>query len=98
LKQYYQELILDWDVDGLDKDLMQEDSINESLHQPGNLYRLPIKEHGGGNCPSWIGVNLSVRTLEYLQLTDIPWINSAPLGEVWLVDEHCADYKLHILG
>jgi hypothetical protein len=97
-KKYLQELILNWDTDRLYKDTMQEDHILESLQPHRNLYRLSIKGHGGANCPSWLGVNLSVRTLEYLELTDIPWTNFPPLGEVWMVDEHGADCKSHMPG
>ena len=31
-------------------------------------------------------------------MCDVPWTNFAPLGEVWLSDEHGADCKNHIAG
>jgi hypothetical protein len=98
-KHYLQELILDWDIDCSNKDPIQEESILESLRPHINPYKLSLKGHGGGNCPSWLGVNLSGRTLESLQLCDVPWTNFPPLlGEVWLIDEHGADCKSHISG
>jgi hypothetical protein len=38
--------------------------------------------HGGENRPSWLNMNLLVRTLESLQLNDAPWTNFPSLGSV----------------
>ena len=75
-----------------------QDNISESLRPNSSLYKLYIKGHGGENRPSWLDVNISVRTLESLQLNDARWTKFPSLGEVWLVDEHGVEYKSRTLG
>ena len=74
------------------------DNIFKSLGPNSSLYKLYIKGHGGENRPSWLDVNISVRTLESLQLNDARWTKFPSLGEVWLVDEHGVEYKSRTLG
>ncbi|KAK8449706.1 hypothetical protein SEVIR_7G260050v4 [Setaria viridis] len=88
-KHHLQELVLDWDIDRLDKDPIGEENILESLMPHSNLYKLSIIGHGGDTCPSWLGMNLSVKTLESLQLSNVCWKTFPPLGEMWFVGEHC---------
>jgi hypothetical protein len=88
-KHYLQELILHWDVNRSDKDPVGEESILESLMPHSNLYKLSITGHGGDTCPSWLGMNLSVKTLGSLRLSNVSWRTFPPLGEMWFVGEHC---------
>ncbi|CAL5014768.1 unnamed protein product [Urochloa decumbens] len=86
-KHHLQELTLDWDINRSNKDPAGEENILESLRPHSNLYKLSITGHAGDSCPSWLGMNLSVKTLESLQLTNVSWKKFPPLGELWFVDE-----------
>ncbi|OEL36026.1 hypothetical protein BAE44_0002960, partial [Dichanthelium oligosanthes] len=97
-KQHLQELILDWNTNRSNKDPMHEENVLESLRPHSNLYRQSINGHGGATCPSWFGVNLSVKELECLQLSDVSWTNLPPIGEFWLVDEHGEERRSYIQG
>ncbi|KAK8449726.1 hypothetical protein SEVIR_7G261875v4 [Setaria viridis] len=88
-KHHLQELVLDWDINRSDKDPIGEENILESLMPHSNLYKLSITGHGGDTCPSWLGTNLSVKTLESLRLSNVSWKTFPPLGEMWFVGEHC---------
>uniref|UniRef100_K3Y4N7 AAA+ ATPase domain-containing protein n=1 Tax=Setaria italica TaxID=4555 RepID=K3Y4N7_SETIT len=88
-KHHLQELVLDWDINRSDKDPIGEENILESLMPHSNLYKLSITGHGGDTCPSWLGTNLSVKTLESLRLSNVCWKTFPPLGEMWFVGEHC---------
>ncbi|CAL5070130.1 unnamed protein product [Urochloa decumbens] len=94
-KHHLQDLILEWDIDRSNKDPVGEENILESLRPHSNLYKLSITGHAGDSCPSWLGMNLLVKTLESLQLTNVSWKKFPPLGELWFVDEHgeeCLSY------
>ncbi|XP_022684147.1 putative disease resistance protein RGA3 isoform X2 [Setaria italica] len=88
-KHRLQVLMLDWDINRSDKDPIGEENILESLMPHSNLYKLSISGHGGDTCPSWLGMNLSVKTLESLRLSSVSWKIFPPLGEMWFVGEHC---------
>ncbi|KAK8449711.1 hypothetical protein SEVIR_7G258475v4 [Setaria viridis] len=88
-KHHLQELVLDWDINRSDKDPIGEENILESLMPHSNLYKLSIAGHGGDTCPSWLGTNLSVKTLESLRLSNVSWKTFPSLGEMWFVGEHC---------
>lgn len=38
-------------------------------------------------CPSWLGVNLSIKNLASLRLEDVDWKTFPPVGKLWLVNE-----------
>uniref|UniRef100_K3Y4P7 AAA+ ATPase domain-containing protein n=1 Tax=Setaria italica TaxID=4555 RepID=K3Y4P7_SETIT len=88
-KHHLQELVLDWDINRSDKDPIGEENILECLMPHSNLYKLSITGHGGDTCPSWLGMNLSVKTLDSLRLSSVSWKTFPPLGEMWFVGEHC---------
>ncbi|XP_024315884.1 putative disease resistance protein RGA3 isoform X2 [Brachypodium distachyon] len=76
-KKYLHELLLEWSNNAAP----QEEDILESLVPHQNLQHLCIKGHGGANCPSWLGRNLSVKNLESLCLCDVSWNTLPPLGD-----------------
>ncbi|RCV37834.1 hypothetical protein SETIT_8G093900v2 [Setaria italica] len=88
-KHHLQDLVLDWDINRSNKDPIGEENILESLMPHSNLWKLSITGHGGDTCPSWLGMNLSVKTLESLRLSNVSWKTFPPLGEMWFVGEHC---------
>nr|TKW00249.1 hypothetical protein SEVIR_8G096200v2 [Setaria viridis] len=88
-KHHLQDLVLDWDINRSNKDPIGEENILESLMPHSNLCKLSITGHGGDTCPSWLGMNLSVKTLESLRVSNVSWKTFPPLGEMWFVGEHC---------
>uniref|UniRef100_A0A0A9CQ91 R13L1/DRL21-like LRR repeat region domain-containing protein n=1 Tax=Arundo donax TaxID=35708 RepID=A0A0A9CQ91_ARUDO len=85
-KYLLHKLTLEWDVNQCDRDPAREESVLEILRPHSNLLELCIKGHGGGTCPSWLGVNLSVRNLESLHLDGVAWKVFPPIGDLWLVN------------
>uniref|UniRef100_A0A0E0LFG6 AAA+ ATPase domain-containing protein n=1 Tax=Oryza punctata TaxID=4537 RepID=A0A0E0LFG6_ORYPU len=83
-KSHLHKLILHWST----KDCSQDEPILESLKPHNNLQELKIKGHGGANCPSWLGVNLSIKGLQSLSLHGLDWNEFPPIGELWLVNQH----------
>ncbi|KAK1677354.1 hypothetical protein QYE76_038202 [Lolium multiflorum] len=92
-KKHLREIILQWDVKHPNKDPVQEENILESLVPHSSLEELRIIGHGGTSCPSWLCMNLSVRSLESLCLDDVSWKNLPPLGQLWMVDDLGEDYQ-----
>lgn len=86
-KNYLHRLLLEWDINRSNKDPIAEENVLESLTPPSNLQHLCIRGHGGTNCPTWLGRNLSVRSLESLHLNNVSWKKIPPLGELYLVNE-----------
>uniref|UniRef100_A0A0D9WTY9 Uncharacterized protein n=1 Tax=Leersia perrieri TaxID=77586 RepID=A0A0D9WTY9_9ORYZ len=66
----------------------ENEQVLENLKPHSNLRELHIKGHGGATCPSWLGVNLSIKDLNSLGLHGVDWKKFPPLGELWLVDKH----------
>lgn len=92
-KTHLHELILRWDNGHSNKDPTQEERVLESLKPTSNLLKLCISGHAGFTCPSWLGANFSVPSLEFFRLDDVSWKNLPPLGEMWLVDEQGKEYQ-----
>ncbi|PVH36434.1 hypothetical protein PAHAL_6G072800 [Panicum hallii] len=86
-KSRLHKLELEWNISRTNKDPTREKDVLESLRPHSNLQNLCIKGHGGINCPTWLGANLCVKNLEYLELHNMPWIDLPPLGDMFLVDE-----------
>jgi hypothetical protein len=82
-KRHIHELQLKWD--GIQS--TDEDQVLEGLKPHSNLLKLSIYRHGGTTCPSWLGLNLSVKNLEYLCLYDVAWDKFPPIGELQSVSE-----------
>jgi hypothetical protein len=87
-KSRLHKLILDWDIKRSTNDPSQEEHILENLKPHSNLLELHINGHGGATCPSWLGVNLSMKGLKSLRLNCVDWNNFPPIGELSLVNEH----------
>uniref|UniRef100_A0A0E0AE60 AAA+ ATPase domain-containing protein n=1 Tax=Oryza glumipatula TaxID=40148 RepID=A0A0E0AE60_9ORYZ len=83
-KSHLHKLILHWST----KDRSQDEHILESLKPHNNLQELQIEGHGGATCPSWLGVNLSIKGLQSLSLHGLDWNKFPPIGELWLVNQH----------
>uniref|UniRef100_A0A0E0E657 NB-ARC domain-containing protein n=1 Tax=Oryza meridionalis TaxID=40149 RepID=A0A0E0E657_9ORYZ len=83
-KSHLHKLILHWST----KNCSQDEHILESLKPHNNLQELQIEGHGGATCPSWLGVNLSIKSLQSLSLHGLDWNKFPPIGELWLVNEH----------
>ncbi|TVU16126.1 hypothetical protein EJB05_39677, partial [Eragrostis curvula] len=81
-KSHLRKLILKWDYG--EDNLILAEGIIESLKPHSNLQDLSIEGHTGTNCPSWLGANLSIKSLESLRLDRVSWNNFPPLGELWL--------------
>lgn len=96
--KYLRKLIMDWDSNRSNKDSTKEDQVLEGLLPSSNLRELCISGHGGTDCPSWLGANISNRHLELLQLHDVSWENLPPLGELCLVDENGGECKSYAQG
>lgn len=89
-KHHLQELILDWDIKRT-ANPMQEDNILECLKPHRNLQRLSIRGNAGVKCPTWLGVNFSVKLLEYLRLEHVAWEKIPPLGGLQMLNDHSKD-------
>ncbi|KAL6843980.1 hypothetical protein ACP4OV_025653 [Aristida adscensionis] len=87
-KNHLHELILEWDITRSNMDHIREEQVLESLKPSSNLLKLCIRGHGGRSCPSWLGVNLVVKSLESLHLDAIAWKTFPPIEELWLINEH----------
>ncbi|KAF2928401.1 putative disease resistance protein RGA1 [Oryza sativa Japonica Group] len=87
-KSRLHKLILDCDIKRLTKDSLQEEHILESLKPHSNLRELHINGRGGTTCPSWLGVNLSIKGLQTLRLDGVDWNKFPPLGKLLLINEH----------
>uniref|UniRef100_A0A0D9WTZ4 AAA+ ATPase domain-containing protein n=1 Tax=Leersia perrieri TaxID=77586 RepID=A0A0D9WTZ4_9ORYZ len=81
-KNHLDKLILDWST----KDCLEDEHILESLKPHDNLQELQIEGHGGTTCPSWLGVNLSIKGLRSLSLHGLDWNKFPPIGDLWLVN------------
>uniref|UniRef100_A0A0D9YQQ5 AAA+ ATPase domain-containing protein n=1 Tax=Oryza glumipatula TaxID=40148 RepID=A0A0D9YQQ5_9ORYZ len=77
-------LALSWDKCQASWD--KQDQVLENLRPCKSLKELFIIEHGGSTCPSWLGAELSVKSLETLHLSNVTWKNLPPIGEVCLVN------------
>jgi hypothetical protein len=86
-KNHLHELTLDWDMDGSDRVVEQEENIIESLVPHSNLHELCIQGHRGASCPSWLGGYLSVKNLESLSLCDVAWNTLPPLGDLGFIGD-----------
>ncbi|VAH02609.1 unnamed protein product [Triticum turgidum subsp. durum] len=101
-KNHLHKLILEWCIDGPNKNAEQEEHVIESLVPHSNLQDLCIRGHGGANCPSWLGRYLSVENLESLSLCDVSWSTLPPLGKLGFVageewQSHVSSQSFHIL-
>ncbi|TVU09058.1 hypothetical protein EJB05_42498, partial [Eragrostis curvula] len=85
-KKHLHKLILDWDINQSSKDPACEEQVLEGLKPNSNLSELYIIGHGGTMCPSWLGVNLSVKNLDSLSLNNVAWETFPPTGKLWLVN------------
>jgi len=83
-KGQLQELILCWDGHRSANDSAHEQDVLERLKPSRNLQKLSIRGHKGANCPSWLGMDLSVKSLESLCLEGVAWETFPPIGE-WSV-------------
>ncbi|KQK07523.1 putative disease resistance protein RGA1 isoform X1 [Brachypodium distachyon] len=88
-KKYLHELLLEWSNNAAP----QEEDILESLVPHQNLQHLCIKGHGGANCPSWLGRNLSVKNLKSLCLCDVSWNTLPPLGDFNFINDPGEGFK-----
>ncbi|EER96524.1 hypothetical protein BDA96_02G168100 [Sorghum bicolor] len=80
-KKNLNELILNWKKGMSNKDPQREEQVLEGLKPHSNLQKLSIRGHGGGTCPSWLGPNLSVHSLESLSLDSVDWKTFPPIGD-----------------
>uniref|UniRef100_A0A0E0PED1 AAA+ ATPase domain-containing protein n=1 Tax=Oryza rufipogon TaxID=4529 RepID=A0A0E0PED1_ORYRU len=85
-KNHLLKLALSWDKCQASRYPDKEDQVLENLRPCNNLKELFIIEHGGSTCPSWLGAELSVKSLETLHLSNVTWKNLPPIGEVCLVN------------
>lgn len=83
-KNHLEKLTLKWGVYGENANSVHE-HVLESLKPHSNLLDLQIEGHRGATCPSWLGDNHSVKSLESLRLHDVGWKTLPPLGEMWFV-------------
>ncbi|WVZ94583.1 hypothetical protein U9M48_040462 [Paspalum notatum var. saurae] len=90
-KNHLHSLTLEWNGDERNNDLAYEEKALEILIPHSNLRELCIRRHGGHTCPSWLGANLSVNSLEYLCLDDVDWKLFPPIGELRLADASCEE-------
>jgi len=97
-KRHLEELVLNWHVNRSNKDPAREDQVLEGLKPHSNLLHLSIRGHGGPNCPSWLGLNLSVMNLQSLCLDGVSWKIFPPIGELWLVNEDAEEILSNIPG
>jgi len=81
-------LRLHWETKQSIKDAKQEEDMLESLKPHNYLREVSITGHRGTTCPSWLGEDLSVSNLEFLDLVDVDWKNFPPLGELCTTNEH----------
>uniref|UniRef100_A0A0D3G0M7 AAA+ ATPase domain-containing protein n=1 Tax=Oryza barthii TaxID=65489 RepID=A0A0D3G0M7_9ORYZ len=85
-KNHLQKLALSWDKCQVSRYPDKEDQVLENLRPCNNLKELFIIEHGGSTCPSWLGAELYVKSLETLHLSNVTWKNFPPIGEMCLVN------------
>ncbi|KAG0521706.1 hypothetical protein BDA96_08G184000 [Sorghum bicolor] len=86
-KSRLQELTLHWDnIDRSPIDYTLEEHVLERLKPNNNLLKLSIKGHRGTTCPSWLGTNLSFKSLESLCLDGVAWKTYPPIGDLWTVN------------
>ncbi|KAG2642627.1 hypothetical protein PVAP13_2KG191082 [Panicum virgatum] len=97
-KRHLEELVLNWHVNRSNNDPAREDQVLEGLKPHSNLLKLCIRGHGGPNCPSWLGPNLSIMNLLSLCLDGVSWKIFPPIGELWLVNEDAEEILSNIPG
>ncbi|CAN6173906.1 unnamed protein product [Urochloa humidicola] len=97
-KKRVQGLILNWNANRSSKDPAREEQILEGLKPHSNLLNLSIRGHGGASCPSWLGVNLLVKNLQYLCLDGVDWKTFPSIGELQLVNEAGKEISSNILN
>ncbi|CAL4890996.1 unnamed protein product [Urochloa decumbens] len=85
-KSHIRELTLQWTIDRSTNDSTLEEHVLERLKPSSNLLKLCIIGHKGATCPSWLGTNPSVESLESLHLYGLAWKTFPPIGDLWLVD------------
>jgi hypothetical protein len=86
-KSHLHELIFCWEnIWGSTNDSTLEEHVLEMLKPSSNLLKLSIIGHKGATCPSWLGMDLSVESLESLCLDGVAWKTFPPIGELWLVN------------
>ncbi|CAL4897809.1 unnamed protein product [Urochloa decumbens] len=78
-KDSLDELILRWNSRSTIYPALEE-NVLERLRPSSNLQKLSIIQHGGANCPSWLGTNPSVKSLESLCLNGVAWKTFPPIG------------------
>ncbi|XP_062201947.1 putative disease resistance protein RGA3 isoform X1 [Phragmites australis] len=93
---YLHKLTLHWDIGRSNKDPKQEHDILERLKPQSELRELCIRGHGGSTCPTWLGMDLSIKNLEHLCLDGVAWNSLPALGELWMVNEHGEEYRCSI--
>ncbi|RCV19567.1 hypothetical protein SETIT_3G396100v2 [Setaria italica] len=87
LKSRLHELIFCWEnIWRSTNDSTLEEHVLERLKPSSNLLKLSIIGHRGATCPSWLGMDLSVKSLESLCLDGVAWKTFPPIGELWLVN------------
>ncbi|TVU21103.1 hypothetical protein EJB05_30719, partial [Eragrostis curvula] len=79
-------LRLCWNTVESSNETALEEQVLERLKPSSNLLKLSITGHRGATCPSWLGINLSVKNLEYLRLSNVAWQTFPPIGELLLVN------------
>ncbi|CAN6357022.1 unnamed protein product [Urochloa humidicola] len=85
-KSSLRELVLCWNIRQSNNDYELEEHVLERLKPCSNLLKLSIIRHGGSTCPSWLGMNLSVKSLESLCLHGVAWKSFPPIGELYLAN------------
>ncbi|CAL5092344.1 unnamed protein product [Urochloa decumbens] len=85
-KSHLHELTLCWNIYRPTKNSALEEHVLERLMPSSNLQKLSIVGHGGATCPSWLSMNLSIKSLESLRLEGVAWKTFPPIGELWLVN------------
>ncbi|CAN6361830.1 unnamed protein product [Urochloa humidicola] len=95
-KIHIRELTLQWTIDRSTNDSTLEEHVLERLKPSSNLLKLCIIGHKGATCPSWLGMNLSVKSLESLYLYGLAWKTFPPIGDLWLVDVPHEEISINI--
>jgi len=97
LKSRLHELILRWENIGQSINVSTlGDHVLERLQPSSNLQKLSITGHRGGTCPSWLGMNLSLSSLQSLCLNDVNWKTFPPIGDLWLVNVPREEISINI--
>uniref|UniRef100_A0A8I6WXM6 AAA+ ATPase domain-containing protein n=1 Tax=Hordeum vulgare subsp. vulgare TaxID=112509 RepID=A0A8I6WXM6_HORVV len=86
-KDYLHKLTLDWDRERPNSEPGADVVVLESLQPHRNLQELRITGHRGPSCPTWLGDNLVVQTLQSLSLFSVSWDIFPSFGKMWNLRE-----------